>query len=197
MEFICPACGAEVSLEQLSQAGDLLALHRAAAAFGADWGLVREYLDLFRGRRALKIAKLVRLAREVWEMWHTGRFAVGGVWYRIGREEFREALRATCNQAAAGLTSHNYLKKVLIAAAEKTSRREERELREREAQGRNSPSPRPSPARGEGEAEEDSAWTKEFLHLNRARRQARTPAAKAAAQAALAAFKEKGRHEKH
>ena len=183
LKLLCPACGTEITLEQLGQAGDLLALHRAAGAFGADWGLVREYLDLFKGQRALKIAKLVRLAREVWEMWHTGRFAVGGAWYRIGREEFREALRATCNQVSAGLTNHNYLKKVLIAAAEKTSRREERELREREEGLRTT---------GEGACPtvppDDPEWTAEFIRLNQRLRQARTPAAKAAAKAELAAF---------
>lgn len=187
----CPACGTEITLEQLSQAADLLALHRAAAAFGADWGLVREYLDLFKGKRALKIAKLVRLAREVWEMWQAGRFAIGGGWYRIGREEFREALRTTCNQVSAGLTNHNYLKKVLVAAAEKTSRREERELRARE-DGLRSPGYKPGPP-GEGAEADDPEWTAEFIRLNQRLRQARTPAAKAAAKAELAAFTAAGR----
>ena len=193
----CPVCGAEIGLREAGQAAELQALDKAAAAFGTDWGLVKEYLDCFQGKRDMKLAKRLRLAREVWEMWQAGRFAVGGVWYRIGREEFRKALRATCNQVSAGLTNHNYLKKVLVAAAEKTSRREERKLRAREDGLRNSPSPQPSPARGEGEVEDDPEWTAEFIRLSRALRQARTPAAKERARAELEAFKTKGKADAH
>ena len=183
MKLRCPACGAEYKLSEASQAAELQALDKAAAAYGADWPLFNEYIDRFQGQREMKAAKRLRLARELWEMWKAGRFAVGGVWYRIGREEFREALRTTCNQVAAGLTNHNYLKKVLIAAAEKTSRREERELREREEGLRTT---------GEGACPtvppDDPEWTAEFIRLNQRLRQARTPAAKAAAKAELAAF---------
>jgi len=186
-KLFCPACGAEVTLEQLSQAADVLALHRAAAAFGDDWSLVREYLDLFKGKRALKIPKLVRLAREVWKMWQAGGFEFGRAHYRVGREEFREALRATCNQASQGLTNHNYLCKVLVGAAEKTSQRRERELREKE-EGLRTQGFRPT---GEGACptvpQDDQEWTGEFLRLSRALRQARGPEAKAAAKKALEA----------
>ena len=180
MKLICPACGAEVTLEQLSQAADVLALHRAAAAFGDDWWLVREYLDLFKGRRALKITKLVRLAREVWKMWAAGGFEFGRAYYRVGREEFRAALKATCNQASPGLTNHHYLLKVLVGAAEKTSQRRERELREKEEGSRSTGWKPVLP-------EDDEMWTAEFLSLSRAVRQARGPEAKVAAKAALEA----------
>lgn len=183
MKLICPACGAEVTLEQLSQAADVLALHRAAAAFGDDWPLVREYLDLFKGKRALKIPKMVRLAREVWKMWQAGGFEFGRAHYRVGREEFREALRATCNQASPGLTNHHYLLKVLVGAAEKTSQRRERELREKESGLRTTGRMPVLPAT----AEDDSEWTTEFIRLNQVLRQARGPEAKAAAKAALEA----------
>ena len=76
--------------------------------------------------------KQLRLAWEVWEMWSSGRFSSNRQEYEVERQEFREALRITCNQVSPPLTNHNYLKKVLIKAAEKTCQRRERELRERE-----------------------------------------------------------------
>jgi hypothetical protein len=188
-KFICPACGTEVTLEQLSQAADVLALHRAAAVFGDDWPLIREYLDLFKGKRALKITKLVRLAREVWKMWQAGGFEQGRAFYRVGREEFRTALKATCNQASPGLTNHNYLCKVLMAAAEKTSQRRERELREKEKGlrtiGLRTAGETLAPLDACATVPQDSEWTTEFIRLNQVLRQARNPEAKAAAKAAL------------
>jgi hypothetical protein len=190
MKLRCPACGAEIRLREAGQAAELQALDKAAAAFGADWPLVQEYLDCFQAKREMKVAKRLRLARELWEMWKDGRFAVGGAWYRIGREEFREALRATCNQVSPGLTNHNYLKKVLVAAASMTSRREERELREKEEGLRTTGWKPVLPEEGE-EMPDDPEWRAEFLRLNRAVGRARTPESKAAAKAALAAFEER------
>jgi len=192
MKLRCPACGAEYSLNEATQAADLLALDKAAAAFGDDWPLVAEYLACFQGKLVLKAAKQLRLAREVYQMWKTGNFSLGGVWYRIGREEFREALRTTCNQVASGLTNHNYLKKVLVAAASMTSQREERELREKEAglrmAGRDA-----CPTVPPGEGEQDPAYRAEILRLGRALRQAKTPEAREEAKAAFEAFmKERG-----
>ncbi len=131
----CPHCAGEVTLEQLIQTADLEGLGKAQAAFGEDWPLIREYLDCFRpvSGKALTVKKLLRLAREVWEMWRPGRFEFNRQEYKVGREEFREALRLICNQLHGGVTNHNYLKKVLMAAAEKTSQRRERELREKES----------------------------------------------------------------
>jgi hypothetical protein len=187
MKLRCPICGAEIGLSEASQAAGLQALDRAAAAFGSDWPLVMEYLDCFQGKKDMKVTKRLRLARELWEMWKGGRFSIGGVWYRIGREEFREALRTTCNQVAMGLTNHNYLKKVLVAAAEKTSQRMERELREKEeglrAEGLRSPGCKPGAPQ-----EEDPAYRAEVLLLGRAIRQAKTPESKDAARAAMTAF---------
>jgi len=188
MKLRCPACGAEITLSEATRAGDLLALDKAAAAFGDDWPLIREYLDGFQGKREMKAAKRLRLAREVWQMWESGKFCVGGVWYRVGREEFREALRATCNQVGPGLTNHNYLKKVLVGAAEKTSQRRERELRERE-EGLRSTGYKPVPPDAR---QDDPAWRAELVRLGRKVRQARTPEAQAAAKAAYGAFLEKG-----
>lgn len=146
----CPLCAGEVTLEQLVQTADLEALGKAQAAFGDDWDLIREYLDCFRPQsgKALAVKKLLRLAREVWEMWRPGRFEFNRAEFAVGREEFREALRTTCNQVRTGLTNHNYLKKVLLNAAEKTSQRQEREFKEREGRlqsGLRGESERPGP----------------------------------------------------
>ncbi len=130
----CPACGTEISLEQLEQTADLEALRKAEESYGVDWTMIREYLDCFRpaSGKALTVKKQLRLAREVYEMWSSGRFSSNRQEYEVERQEFREALRITCNQVSPPLTNHNYLKKVLLKAAEKTSQRRERELRERE-----------------------------------------------------------------
>lgn len=194
----CPLCAGEVTLEQLIQTADLEALSKAQAAFGEDWDLAREYLDCFRPQsgKALAVKKLLRLAREVWEMWRPGRFEYSRQEYRVGREEFRGALRSVCNQVGHGLTNHNYLKKVLVSAAEKTSQREERELREREERlmaGRdarptgNSPSPQPSPgSTGYKPVAPEGGLTPEQVaelnRLGRAVRRARTPEEKAESQ---------------
>lgn len=184
MKLRCPACGAEGPLEEFSQAADLLNLSKAAAAFGEDWPLGLEYCNCFRGQKgkALQAKKLLRLARELWQMWGPGRFEFSRQWYRVGREEFRDALRNTCNQVGQGLTNHNYLKKVLLAAAEKTSRREEAALREREqglrTAGLRSPGYKPGP-------QDDPEWRGKAVELSRVLRRARTPEAKQAAQKAF------------
>ncbi len=188
MKLRCPACGAEVALEAMTQAADLLALAKAQAAFAGDWPLVAEYLACFQAKRALKVAKQLRLAREVWQMWDTGKFCVGGIWYRIGREEFREALKTTCNQVAPGLTNHNYLKKVLVAAAEKTGRRLEAEQREKESRLQSGRRDDPLP-RGEN-LPDDPAWRAQGIELGKAVRRARTPEAKEAATQAYRAHME-------
>ncbi len=138
MKLKCPLCGASFDLAQAEAGGLLADLARAEAAFGPDWPLVSEYLDGFKarpdGRLALK--KRLRLARELWGMWEKGRFCVGGVWYEIGREEFRAALANVANRELTGLKNHNYLKEVLKAAARETSRRKERELQDWEDNAR-------------------------------------------------------------
>lgn len=182
----CPHCAGEVTLEQLIQTADLEALGKAQAAFGEDWELIREYLDCFRSAggdarptKALAVKKLLRLTREVYEMWRPGRFEFNRQEYKVGREEFREALRLTCNQVSKGVTNHNYLKKVLLAAAEKTSQRQEREFREREEQRRE------GLRTAGGDACPTKAMTPERLAelkgLGRAVRRAKTPEAKAEA----------------
>ena len=193
----CPACGAEYRLDEATRATDLLALDRAAAAFGADWPLVKEYLDCFRSAGGdacltkVRAAKRLRLAREIWKMWEAGNFSIGGVWYRIGRPEFREALRATCNQVSPGLTNHNYLKKVLVAAASMTSQREERELREREEGLRATEGSRTTgckPVQPGGGEPEDPGYRAELARLGRAVRQAKGPEGREAAKAAMNVF---------
>jgi hypothetical protein len=189
----CPACGTEVTLEQLIQTADLERLGQAQAAFGENWDLVREYLDCFRppSGKPLQVKKLLRLAREVWEMWRPGRFEYGRQEYGVGREEFREALRATCNQVERGLTNHNYLKKVLLAAAEKTSQRLERELREREESLRGAGCKPVPPEEGLPTA---PAWWARLTELGRAVRLAKTPEEKAEASKNYREHLEGGRH---
>lgn len=168
----CPVCGAEVYLEQMTQAADLLALAKAQAAFGDDWPLVAEYLDGFRplSGKPLAVKKLLRLAREVWAMWSQGRFKFGREEYMVGQPEFREAMAGVANRDMTGLTGHNYLKKALMGAAEKTSQRLERDLKEKEGRlrvkSRGSDSSQVSPEQDETDNfPDDLEWRKEYLRL--------------------------------
>lgn len=134
MKLRCPACGSEINFEEAARGGEFEALGRAQAAFGADFELISEYLEGFKARRdgRLALKKRLRLLREMWEMWHTCRFQLGGEEYQIGREEFREALAQVANRELSGLKNHNYLKQVLKVAARKTSVRQEKERLDRE-----------------------------------------------------------------
>lgn len=184
----CPHCAGEVTLEQLIQTADLAAFAKAQAAFGEDWPLIREYLDCFRpaSGKPLAVKKMLRLGREVWEMWHARRFEFNRQEYAVGREEFRKALRTTCNQVSLGLTNHNYLKKVLVGAAEKTSQRRERDLREREE--RMMAEERPASQTGQSRAGLTPEQKEELHRLGRAVRRAKTPEAKAEAQRLYSAY---------
>jgi hypothetical protein len=165
MNLKCPACGAKVDLDQAVREADLEALVKAAAAFGPDWQLVSEYLDCFRARvgGALALKKRLRLAREVWEIYHSGRFASGRQWYRVDRPEFLAALVQVCNRHLFDLRNHNYLKQVLKGAAEESGRRLEAELRERE--GRLQAGLREEAFPRVAEAPEDPEWRAKFQRL--------------------------------
>ena len=136
MKLRCPACGSDINLDQAVRDRDQEELVRAAARFGTDWQLISEYLDGFRLRKdgALALKKRLRLLKEVWVMWESGRFQMGGQWWLIGREEFKAALADVNNRELLGLKNHNYLKQVLKAAAKQTSVRMERERRGQEHQ---------------------------------------------------------------
>jgi len=178
MKLRCPTCGAEFDWEAAVRDRDQEELVRAAAAFGADWFLISEYLNGFRLRpdAALGLTKRLRLAREVWQMWEHGKFALGGQWYTVGRQEFREALRQVANRELTGLKNHNYLKQVLTAAARKTSTRLEKELRQKEAGVMAGRDARPT---GEGDLAlpepqdwpDDPEWRAEARRLGRLVRQ--------------------------
>jgi len=196
MKLQCPACGAEFDWEQAVRNRDQEEFVKAAAAFGADWFLISEYLNGFRLRpdAALGLTKRLRLAREVWQMWDTGKFALGGQWYTVGREEFREALRQVANRELTGLKNHNYLKQVLTAAARKTSVRLERELREKEqglgirGQGSGSAGEMPAPLPELAEMPDDPEWRAELQRLGRqVRKPGLTPEQRQAAKEALEA----------
>jgi len=146
LKLTCPVCGAEIGLDQAGQAAELMALGRAAAAFGEDWDLVSEYLELFRARPGgpLLLKKRLRLAREVWGLWERGYFECDGREYRVSREAVREALRQMGNRGLQGLKNHNYLKKILVSQAQEEDRAAERERRGREESllaGRGRPAP--------------------------------------------------------
>ena len=133
MKLRCPACGADINFDQAEKEAGLESLAKAAAAFGADWELVSEYLDSFRARpgAGLALKKRLRLAREVWAMW-AGKFQFGGQSYQVSREALREGLQQVCNRGLQGLKNHNYLKQILVGRAGQEASQAERELKARE-----------------------------------------------------------------
>lgn len=190
MKLRCPACGADIDLAAAARDRDLAALVQVAAGFGADWPLVSEYLDDFCLARPMRAAKRLRLAREVAAMWADGRFCLGGRWYTVGREEFRQALVAVANRELRGLKNHNYLKQVLRAAAEKTGQRREREQREKEA--RLAAGQRP--VAPDEDLPDDPDWRQEYLRLlKRSTAPGLAPEERARRQEAVAAHLEKGK----
>ena len=135
MKLTCPSCGAELTLDQATKAGELVALSKAMGAFGEDWPLVKEYLECFRRKQegTLLVTKRLRLGREVYEIWKNGQFKFEKESYRVSREGLKDALRQMANRELTGLMNHNYLKKILAGTARTESQERERELREREA----------------------------------------------------------------
>ena len=110
-------------------------------------------------------------------MWREGRFEINRRPYQVGREEFREALRQVCNRGLNDLTNHNYLKKVLVGAAEEAGVRRERDFREHETQLRAGAQVEnlghlnlDEPPRGE-DLPADPAWRAELQRLGRQLRQ--------------------------
>lgn len=118
MKLLCPHCQKQIDLDFLFQSD---ALERYQ--FGSDWPLVLEYLDLFKARQDGPMAakKRLRLIREVWEIWSTGRFAFDGQEYQASPAQIRAALKAVCNRELSGLRNHNYLKIVLKGSQRKRS----------------------------------------------------------------------------
>jgi len=191
----CSVCGAEMDLDRATQASELLALDGLARRYGEDWPLVSEYLELFRRRPdgPLNVKVRLRLCYDLLAMWSGGKFEFNRQWYTVGREEFRKALSQVCSRGLKALTNHNYLKTVLTSAAQETSKRREREMKEREAglradrEEESSTGLKPVPL--------DPEWREITKRLSRAVRQAKTPTAREAAEAALKAHLEGKAHD--
>lgn len=119
--------------------GDLLAVIRMLNAFGPYSGLVCAYTELF-GITPLKTKtkKWRLLLEEMKRLFDGESFSYQKRAYRITRAGIAEALNIVVHRHFADpLDSHNYLKKVMIAIADReeqaAGREAEKDLRRREA----------------------------------------------------------------
>ena len=136
MKVHCPKCGEEYSFTEVCKDRDLLAAMTLLPEFMPHSKLVLEYVALFGAVRPIKAAKLLRLLRELHDVWKSGRFGFNHIVHTISRDGMGQAFKTVCNQVKSPLTNHNYLKKVMVTLAEeearKRSARAEAELKEKE-----------------------------------------------------------------
>lgn len=133
----CPHCGCSFKEEQFIEAGQLAEYVRLVANFGRGAIAVLDYIELFRSQsRGLPVAKRIRLLTELSPLWERNTYQFGGCTYQIDHSEIVEALRVVANRDSISipLQNHNYLKKVMHAAAQAVAaqREQEREEQRRE-----------------------------------------------------------------
>lgn len=133
MKIKCPKCRAEYDVLEAAKEEDLREIIRMQGDFGAQSAIVLEYCEKFETTRPVKVKKLLRILREVRDIWTSERFTFQRRVYRISQKGMVTALRTICNKSFDGpLTGHNYLKRILITESEKESIEAEKALMERE-----------------------------------------------------------------
>lgn len=122
-KLVCPYCERSFDLDEVEGADLWRERAEIAAKLGPAWGLANEYLEAFRSSRGARLSnrKRIRLLAEIARFWEFGRFEFDGRRYKIGQGEILKGLQSVCNADKTGFQNHNYLKKVLVAGAEKLS----------------------------------------------------------------------------
>lgn len=123
MKLICPRCQHRIDLDTAMNMNDLRELAEVAARLGDLWGLANEYVNSFRADPDGRITpqKRLRLLKDVAKLIEQCEFAFQGRRYRTDRMWVHNALMDVCNAQKIGFKNHNYLKKVLLAEAERVS----------------------------------------------------------------------------
>lgn len=118
----CPYCRNDIDLAKTVLDADLRAILDLLPDFAPHSRLVLEYVGLFGvAPLAMKTGKLLRLLREIREVWRRGRFGYQKREYEIAQNDIVVALRTVCNRAfTTPLDGHNYLKKVMLTVIEQT-----------------------------------------------------------------------------
>jgi hypothetical protein len=123
MNLVCPRCMAQLDLIHLEATAELAELADVAARLGSAWRLANEYVQAFRAGAdgCVRIAKRLRLLREVARLWERCEFDLDGKRFRTDHGRILAGLTLVCNMDKHSLPNHNYLKKVLSHDAERVS----------------------------------------------------------------------------
>mgnify|MGYP000844885582 CR=1 FL=1 len=134
----CPRCGYEIDPLEVRGDEDLVAIIKLQPVFGQHASAVWAYLEQFNLRPLAKRTKKLRLLlEEMAGLFQTGRFQFQKKVFEISQDGIGEVLATVAKKHfETPLDGHNYLKKCMIAIAERereeASRRAERDLRRRE-----------------------------------------------------------------
>lgn len=170
MKLKYPHCRFPYDLREAGKDEALTEIIRMQPDFGPHAALIFEYAELFDTTRPIKAAKLLRIFKELREIYSGGRFTYHKRAYRISKKGFAEGLKMLCNKRfTEPLTNHNYLKKVLITIADKEAAGREKALIEKEKRLRAGERPETIPLsqRGTegnfsiGEAAKELPWRKQ------------------------------------
>lgn len=119
----CPNCGQTYDLDTVEIASIYDQRTGLAAKLGQAWPIANEYVDCFRTQRGavVSLKKRVRILAELAQLWESCEYEYDGKRYRTEKRAILEALRVTCNADKCGFENHNYVKKVLLATAQRVS----------------------------------------------------------------------------
>lgn len=122
-KLICPVCQSMFLLEQAAHEALMWEVVDLAGKFGRNWELVHEYIDTFRQEQfgSVMLKKKVRLLKEIWRLFDTNSFEYQGKRYRTDWARILAGMTVVVNVDKFGFRNHNYLKKVMVAGAERLS----------------------------------------------------------------------------
>lgn len=145
----CPHCYSRIDLLQALAEDDARELAVILAGFGEHRGVVMAYLELFRPApdSVMRVATLLKLAREVNGLWQRQAFQFGREAYHLERAQIVEALHEAVKAQPSALKNHNYLKQIMrskLTGLERQERRQDARAeagREQQRRERRQPGP--------------------------------------------------------
>lgn len=123
MKLTCPYCSGKFSIEEGVRTKIMIELAEVGARLNKAWHLAWEYSDAFAKQKngTVTPAKRLRLFEELAKFWEAGVFEFDGRRYKTDQKKIMAALRTVCDAEKFGFRNHNYLKRVLVADAERVS----------------------------------------------------------------------------
>lgn len=123
MKLTCPFCSGKFILEEGVRTKIMIELAEVGARLNKSWLLAWEYSDAFANQKhgTVTPAKRLRLFKELAKLWDACMFEFDGKRYKTSQSKIMAALRTVCDAEKFGFRNHNYLKRVLVADAERVS----------------------------------------------------------------------------